>query len=295
MRVEAECAACFLHRGYRQIIEATDNQTLQFEAMSAITRLLAKEFKPRAIAANIGTQRDRVIKRITGNPDPYAEKKRMSNLKALEVLPLAKKLVSSGSSPEDRFRRACLCSIVGNIIEFDVLGHRFEFEEVGGMIQQAEKDLVVDEIPKIFAAAKKAKDILYLTDNAGEIVFDTLFVQELRALDPRIVVAVKDKPILNDATMEDAKQAGMHETADAVITLGTDTVGLIPKECSDEFLNHYRSADLIMAKGMGYAETLTELPLASPHALLLRTKCRPIANFFNVSKNRNIAKLMHQE
>ena len=84
----------------------------------------------------------------------------------------------------------------------------------------------------------------------------------------------------------------MHEVADNIITTGTDAVGLIRDECSSEFLTSYNSADLVVAKGMGHAETLTELDLPSPHALLMRTKCNPVANFFNVSRGKNVAKLM---
>ena len=292
MKVEIRCAPCILHRGYMEIEEATSDPSLQFKAMSTLIRFLAKEFKPTANPAYLGTQRDRLIKRITGNQDPYAKRKRMSNQNALEILPLAKNLVSNESSKELRFRKACLCSIVGNVMEFDIPDNPFEFTDVQKLIQRAEEDLAIDEVTKIFDKARKAEDILYLADNAGEIAFDTLLVQELKKLGAHVTVAVKGGPVLNDATMEDAKYVGMHEVADDIITTGTDAVGLIPSECSDEFLSVYNSADFVVAKGMGYAETLTEFDLASPHALLLRTKCSPVANFFRVSKGRNVAKLM---
>ncbi len=292
MKVEVECASCVLHRGYMEILEATNDQTTQFRAMTALTRLLGREFKPSTVAAKLGTKRDRLIKKVTGNPDPYEKKKWLSNKRALEFLPQAKKYVASAQSAEAKFRRACLCAIVGNIIEFDIPEHEFQFEDLGKLIQQAENDLAVDEIPKIYNATKQAKEILYLTDNAGEIAFDTLLVKELNSLGAHITVAVKGKPILNDATLQDAKAVGMHEVANDIISNGTDTVGLFPSECSKRFLSHYKSADLVVAKGMGYAETLTELKLKTPHALLLRTKCQPVANYFGVSKGKNIAKLM---
>jgi len=292
LKVEIRCASCILHRGYLEIKEATNDPSLRFKTMSALIRFLAKEFKPTANPAYLGTQRDRLIKRITGNPDPYAKRKQVSNQRALEVLPLAKNLVSSESSRELRFRKACLCSIVGNVMEFDIPDNPFEFTDVEKLIQRAEEELAIDEITEIFDKAREAKRLLYLTDNAGEIVFDTLLVQELKKLGAHVTVAVKGGPVLNDATMEDAKYVGMHEVADKIITTGTDAVGLIPSECSDEFLSFYNSADFVVAKGMGYAETLTELDLESPHALLLRTKCSTVANFFNVSLGRNVAKLM---
>ena len=275
-----------------QIQEATNDYSLQFKAMSALLNLLVEEFEPTANPAYLGTRRDRLIRRITGNPDPYAKRKQISNQKALEILPVAEKLVSNESSTELKFRKACLCSIVGNIMEFDIPDNPFRFTDLKTLIKQAEKDLAIDEIPQIFNKVKNVKRILYLTDNAGEIAFDTLLVQELEKLGLRVTVAVKGGPILNDATVEDAKYVGMHEIADEMITTGTDAVGLILNECPDEFLKVYSSADFVVAKGMGYAETLTELQLSVPHALLLRTKCGTVANFFKVSRGKNIAKLL---
>jgi len=275
-----------------EIKEATNDPSLQFKAMSALMHFLAKEFKSTANPAYLGTQRDRLVRRVTDNQDPYAKRKQMSNENALEMLPLAKKIVSNESSRKLRFRKACLCSIVGNVMEFDIPDNPFEFTDVQKLIQRAEEDLAIDEIAKIFDKARKAKDILYLADNAGEIVFDTLFVQELKKLGAHVTVAVKGGPVLNDATMEDAKYVRMHEVADDVITTGADAVGLIPGECSDQFLSVHNSADFVVAKGMAYAETLTEIDLAAPHALLLRTKCSPVANFLNASMGKNVARLM---
>jgi hypothetical protein len=84
----------------------------------------------------------------------------------------------------------------------------------------------------------------------------------------------------------------MSRIADKVVTTGTDAVGLAVRETSPEFMQVYSSVDLIFAKGMGYAETLTECKLTKPHMLLFRTKCNPIANFFGVAREKNVAKLM---
>ncbi len=293
MNVELRCISCILNRGYLQIQEATDDTSLQFKTLSAILRFLAEEFKPTANPAYLGTKRDRLIRKITGNPDPYKQKKQLSNKKALEVIPLAKSIVSKETSSELRFRKACLSAIVGNIMEFDLPDNPFKFTDLEKLIQQAEKDLALDEIPQIFNKAKKAKRVLYLTDNAGEIALDTLLVQELKNLGVHVTVAVKDGPILNDATLKDAQIVGMDKVADEVISTGSDAVGLFPNECSDEFLDIYNSVDFVVAKGMGHAETLTELQLPVPHALLLRTKCCTVANHFNVGTGKNIAKLLH--
>jgi len=253
LKVDVECAGCLLHRGLWEIAEATDDRSLRFQVTSALFRLLAKEFRSTAVPAYLGTERDRLIKRMTGNCDPYAEIKQRSNREP---------------------------------------GHAFKYEDIGRLVQGAEDDLAVDEIAEIFHAVREARRILFLTDNAGEIALDTLLVGELKRLGAHVTVAVKGGPIINDATMEDATFVGLDKVADDVITTGTDGVGLMPEQCSREFLDVYESVDLVMAKGMGYVETLTELDLSFPHSLLLRTKCQPVADFLRVERGKNIAMLM---
>ena len=276
-----------------QIQEATDDKSLQYKTLSAILSFLTEEFKPTANPAYLGTKRDRLIRQMTGNPDPYKQKKQLSNQKALEVLPIAQSIVLKEALKELRFRKACLSAIVGNIIEFDLPDNPFNFADLEMLIQEADNDLVIDEIPKIFNKVKNAKTVLYLTDNAGEIALDTLLVQELKNLGVHVTVAVKAGPILNDALLEDAKVVGIDKIADRLISTGSDSVGLFPEECSEEFLKLYSSVDFVIAKGMGHAETLTELNLQVPHALLLRSKCSTVASYFGVGTGKNIAKFLH--
>jgi len=289
MKIEPECAICIIHRGYQQIAAATKDKKLQFKALKELLKFLSENFNAEATPAWIGTQRDRIIKNITGNPDPYAERKSLSNKKALEFLPIAESIVNSSLNQKERFRKACLCAIVGNIMEFDIPGHEFDYPILKELITNAERELVIDEIEKIYDLAREAKEVMYLTDNAGEIVFDTLLVKELKNLGCKVIVAVKGGPVLNDATLADARLAGMDKIADSVVTTGTDAVGLQPNECSSEFLEIYNKADFVIAKGMGYAETLTELELNVPHGLLFRTKCNPVARYFGVERNKNVA------
>ena len=292
LKVEAECAACLMNRAAGEVKEATTNPALRFRAMCDLLRMLTKEFRPTAVPADLGTKRDRVIRRVTGNPDPYKRSKRISNEKALKILPYARKIVEEGYAQEDRFKRACLIAIVGNVIEFDIPGHKASFSGLKKNFREASKDLVIDDISRAFELAKVAQNVLFLADNAGEIVFDTLLVEQLKNMGLIVTVAVKGGPVINDATMEDAEISGMTKIADRVITTGTDTVGLAMKEVSQEFLAAYESADLTIAKGMGYAETLTELKLKKPHLLLFRTKCNPVADYFGVAREKNVAKLM---
>ena len=255
--MEAECAACLINRASGEAKEATTNPALRFRAMCDLLRMMTKEFRPTAVPADLGTKRDRVIRRVTGNSDPYRRNKRISNEKALKILPYARKIVEQGYTQEERFKRACLVAIVGNVIEFDIPGHKASFTSLKKNFREAAKDLVIDDSNRVYELAKAARTVLFLADNAGEIVFDTLLVEQLKNMGLAVTVAVKGSPVINDATMEDSEVSGMSKIADKVITTGTDAVGLAIKDVSQEFLNAYEAADLIIAKGMGYAETLT--------------------------------------
>ena len=271
---------------------ATTNPALRFRAMAEIIKLLNREFKPTTVPADLGTKRDRLIKQLTSNDDPYRRNKKLSNEKALKLLPNAKKHVETGNNQQERFKKACLCSIVGNTMEFDIPGHIFTLNTLAKNLREAAKDLIVDDLDKAYDLAKKAQSILFLADNAGEIVFDTLLVEQLKNMGVKVTYVVKGGPIINDATLEDVKVSGMDKLADEVLTTGADAVGLLVKEVSPEFLKVYDAAELVFAKGMGYAETLTEYKLTKPHFLMFRTKCNPVANYFCAPREKNIAKLM---
>ena len=271
---------------------ATTNPALRFRAMAEIVKLLNREFRPTAVPADLGTKRDRIIKQLTSNDDPYKRSKKISNEKAMKMLPHARKVVEEGYSQQDRFKKACLCAIVGNIMEFDIPGHNFTFNTLTKSFREAAKDLVVDDIDKAYELAKKARSVLFLSDNAGEIVFDTLLVAQLKNMGLAVTYVVKGGAVINDATLEDVEFSGMNKLADNILTTGADAVGLLIKEVSPEFLKVYDAAELVFAKGMGYAETLTEYKLTKPHFLLFRTKCTPVANYFCAPREKNIAKLM---
>jgi uncharacterized protein with ATP-grasp and redox domains len=260
--------------------------------MAENVKLLNREFRPTAVSAELGTKRDRLIKRLTGNDDPYKRNKILSNERALKLLPKAQRFVESGNNQQERFKKACLCAIVGNTMEFDIPGHVFTFSTLAKNLREAGKDLVIDDTERAYELANKASSVLFLADNAGEIVFDTVLVEQLKNMGLKVTYVVKGGPVLNDATLQDVAFSGMDKLADSVLTTGTDAVGLLKKEVSPDFLKVYDSAELVFAKGMGYAETLTEYKLMKPHFLMFRTKCVPVANYFCAPREKNIAKLM---
>ena len=289
MKVGARCGYCLLHRGYQLILRSTEDEVVRLEAVRRLLVLLGEDFGPDAVPSVVGSERDRIIHRVTGCPDPYVDMKREANERALEVLPLMEALVEAQRA-EGGLRTACMIACVGNVIEYDVPGHSPDFDEALSSI--GNEDFYIDDIDGFRELLGPGAGVLYLTDNAGEIAFDRLVIGELRGSGCRVTVAVKGGPSLNDALMEDAEAVGMADVADGVITTGTDAVGINLSESSDEFIAAYEGADVILAKGMANWETLTEYPAPCPTLFLFRTKCEPVARTVGAPLQRNIAKLV---
>jgi len=257
--------------------------------MIKLLELLSIEFSPEATAATIGTKRDRLIKKITGNDDPYREVKHHSNIQALKMLPKAREFVEGCRTDYGRFKAACIVSILGNLIEFDIIGHEFDFKKLNRLF--ANTELTIDDTRDIYNLLRHSKNVVFLADNAGEIVFDRVLIEELRRIGASATVAVKEEPALNDATLIDADEVGLRKIAE-VITTGTDTLGLLLEEASVELKRRIRGCDLLVVKGMANYETLSDQTMRVPMAFFLMAKCDPIAIDLGVEKGSAIAKLV---
>lgn len=295
MQIEAQCVSCLISRAFQEVQLATTDLNLQLKALNEVIKILnhslSKGSRLERIPAYVGTRRDHVIQRITGCPDVYASLKEKSNEAALKLVPFLQDFVEQGKNTHQRFQRACMVASLGNVIEYGVAGHEIPWENLSALISKTKAELAIDHIPKLITLAENAKRTLYLTDNAGELVFDRLLIQALSELGSEVTVAVKGAPVLNDATLTDAKTVGLFEIAE-VITTGGGAVGVLPQWCSRDFLARYESVDLVIAKGMGHHETLPEFTLPTSTAHLLRTKCEPVARSLNVPKNRNIVNVL---
>jgi uncharacterized protein with ATP-grasp and redox domains len=295
LQINSRCVSCLISRAFQEVELATTNLDHQLEAMTEVVGILhnslTKGGRMEKIPAYVGTLRDHSIQRITGCSDPYAKLKQKSNETALKIVPFLEDFVTQVQDLRQRFRRACMAASLGNIIEYGVAGHEIPWDNMAALISQTEEELAVDHVHLLYQRARKAKTILYLTDNAGEVVFDRLLINTLIELGTKVTVAVKGAPVLNDAMLTDAKAAGVVDITE-VITTGGGAVGVLPQWCSREFLDRFKTTDLVIAKGMGHHETLPEFTLPAPTAHLLRTKCEPVARSLNISKGRNVVKLL---
>src|SRR5574344_2022903 len=188
-----------------------------------------------------------IVCRISGLTDPFKPLKEKVNNKAFEYY---KKYEKSVKEDNNSLQKAMRLAIAGNIIDFGPT-HNFDIENK--IEEVLEADFPIDDSERLFEEIKNAKSILYIGDNTGEIVFDKLFLEVMKH--NNVTFVVRKKPILNDSTMEDAIWTGIDKLA-KVITTGDDAPGVLLDSVSEEFLNHYNSADLIISKGQGNFEGL---------------------------------------
>lgn len=292
MKVEAECLPCLLERGYKEASYLTEDESLRIEALRRVLEMLAENFRPEAYPAKLGTLRDRIIRSFFNGRDPYAGMKKESNRLALSLLPEAEAYVSKAEDARGRFRRACLVAALANALEFDVKDYDFNLE--GFKLSLEDAAFSLDMVEEAYRLVKGGGPLLYLADNAGEIVLDRVLVETLRRdFGAEVTLVVKGSPVLNDATLEDAEASGMAQAASRIETIG-DTVGLIWDEAPENVKSDMKQARLIIAKGMGNYEALTELEganLGLKVFFLLKAKCGPVARSLGVEKGSLVAML----
>jgi len=281
MKVSLECAHCLLERAINQVRLATDDPELQMSVITEMTKFLGENFNSESVPSNIGTDRDLIVQRMTGK------------VMALNILPELIQLVDEAKDQHSMFRTATLIAAAANAIEFDVSGQEFSLDELRQILDNVESDLAVDQVDEFRKLCENVNEVIFLHDNAGEVVLDMILMREIKRLGPRVIAVVKGGPILNDATMIDADEVNLLDYADEVIDTGAPAIGVNLERNSKEFVDIFHSAELIVAKGMGNFESLTEFEPEAPTVHIMRTKCIPVAKHVGVQKNKNVVMIRY--
>lgn len=266
MESSIDCVPCLLRQAIQVSRMVTDSPAVQErmvrEALHAVAEMEFHQSPP--VVSQVVNRRLRVI---AGDPDPYRAVKAGFNRLALELLPRFEAQVARAPDP---LGLAVRFAIAGNVIDMGANAGLTE-DHVRASIHRVLEEPFTGDVEAFRWAVSQAKDILYLADNAGEIVFDRLLVAQLPR--ERVTVAVRGAPVINDATLHDAREAGLHELAELVDN-GSDAPGTLLGDCSPAFRERYRRADLIIAKGQGNFESLSEV--SEPVWFLFKVKC-PLA------------------
>ncbi len=277
MKISYECGPCFLRQAREALDLSTDDESIKMEAIGEIFKFLSENFHEGTNSNSTGSAMHEIIKQKTGCRDPYRNEKIESNRLALKYLPDVRRILDDDDSLENYVKIA----IIGNILDFGAFTLDDDIESV--IKDSLKKDLTIKDVEEFEDSLKANDRVLYLVDNTGEIVFDKLLLGKIKEYGIDITIAVKSEPILNDACMAEALDAGLDEFGE-IVEIGAGTVGYVDSKISDEFREIFNSHKFIISKGMGNYEGLTEIDLSDKEIFfLLCAKCNTISRDIGVN------------
>ncbi|QQE10745.1 DUF89 family protein [Planctomycetota bacterium] len=284
MRTYLDCIPCFVKQALgaaRQVID--DEQVIERvmkRVCAAVSELSMTESSP-----EMGQKIHRIIREETGNSDPYAKIKRLSNEMAMRMVDIANSDIESAKhvgNEVDGFEVAIRYAIAGNAMDFAIYLEWDEKRLNDSLAVLKDKFIDRQAVENLWEAIGKAEQILILADNAGEIVFDRLLMETMPTeVLPFITYAVKQSAVINDALKEDADEVGVSELVE-VIDNGTDAPGTVLEQCSNKFMKLYREADVVISKGQANYETLCDCDREV--YFLLQVKCPIIGKYVDSGK-----------
>lgn len=278
VKIYLDCYPCFLGQALRAARISGADDAQQYSILQHTLTLL-HHLPPGTTPAQIGYHVQEIVRDTVGPKDPFYEIKRTSTQQALALYPKMKELIQQSDDP---LALAIRLSIAGNIIDFAVSDLVVDlWETVERVIRQP---YAIDDTADLIHRLKTASHVLYLADNAGETVFDRILIE---ALPVPVIYVVKDGPIVNDATMEDAIAAGL-DSCTTLMSNGSSASGTILSFCSDLFRQHFKDAPLIIAKGQANFETLSDA--GTNLYCLLQVKCPMIGQHLNVPVGSIVAR-----
>lgn len=267
MNTHLDCIPCFLRQSLEAARQVTGDALVQEQIVRDVLRMTA-ELDFRQSPPLVGQAIRRRMREMTGVKDPYQEAKSRFNRLAMDALP---DLTATVRRAPDSLLAAAKLAIAANAIDMSVAAALTNAEILEALHGSTDAPFHGDG-EAFGKAVAGATDILYLADNAGEIAVDRLLVEQLGP--KRVTLAVRGAPVLNDATLSDAYEVGMHELVE-VIDNGSDGAGTILTDCSVPFQQRFTRADLIIAKGQGNFETLSGVD--GNIFFLFKVKCPVIA------------------
>lgn len=288
MRVRIECYMCLLERGIKSASLVTSDRDMLLRVAKAISQMLLDKFDYDAIPAVLGTMRENIVKSITGSDDPYKEIKQKSNETALNVAEKLFQKIDFSDVSYDNFRKIIIFAAAANAMEWFIRGHEFSLDIFENELNNAENMLAIDDSQRLYNTIS-GKNVMYILDNAGEAAIDMYVVKYLRNFAKEIYVGARQGPILNDVTVDEAKKLGFSNVCDMLFPVGS-FVGTMIDRATEQFKRLYKKTDIIIAKGMGNYETLTEYAPEKPTFILMKAKCKPIADSLSIPQGRLVIK-----
>ncbi|MCD6551797.1 DUF89 domain-containing protein [Thermotoga sp.] len=277
LRADERCLICSLRQAenlLRKTISSPEKRWVIFREIFRIMSEMRWGMKPLEVNGEV----HRFIMEYVKEEDPFKEEKRRSNEIAQKIVEMFRAEISN--SPDPVYSAAKL-AVSGNLIDLGIPGWKIEdaFEKLH---EAYERPFDRENFEEFRSALESASMLFYIADNTGEIVFDKFFIEIMKMQNPslEVVVAVREKPIINDATIDDAKQIGLEEVA-TVISSGVEEPGVILDNATQEFRKMFFEADLVISKGQGNFEGLYEEEREN-FFFLLTAKCDFVAEILKV-------------
>jgi uncharacterized protein with ATP-grasp and redox domains len=284
MKMASNCYPCIMDRAKFECDLVFTKDDLKKEAVEELLDYMACH--KGGVPALVGTERERIIKRRSNNPDPYQKLKEESNCVARSLLPLASDFYEGS---RDKVEALIRIAAAANSMEFGVKGHDFDNSSFAGVFSATLSESLCADMEEIKRRLCSFSNIFYLTDNSGEVVFDLFVIARLQELGKRVVVGSKSEPVLNDVTASELK--AMAVGAEVIAT--GDVVGTALESLETRARALLSDPGwLIISKGMGNFETISEYQdeLAGRLIYILRAKCEPVAAEVGVLKGALVAK-----
>jgi uncharacterized protein with ATP-grasp and redox domains len=270
VKMASNCYSCILDRAKFECDMLFSDDDSKREAMEELLDFMA--LHKGMVPSVVGTERERIMKRWSKNPDPYREMKAESNRVATDLLPLTRRFYEEA---EDKLEALIRIAAAANSMEWGVKGHDFDVDSFEDVFLDTLKEKFDGDLEVARRRINRFGKILYLTDNAGEIVFDLFVIKKLEEMGKRVVIGPKTAPILNDVTADELKSM-----TDLPIEPTGPVIGLSLENARPELLDLLMNESfLVIAKGMGNFETMTEFDALLEGRLIyvMRAKCEPVS------------------
>lgn len=273
MKLDFNCIMCNINQVIKIMDLADIKRDKREDLMREVLLYLSSIDYSKCNPEVIGGTWQIILKYIQGE-NPYSDIKRFYNTEVLKMNDDIQALISQSENP---FKTALKVAITGNLIDF-AAKHKFDFEMLENRIMSIEDlDLAIDHSEALYKKLETAKNLMYLGDNCGEICLDKLFIATIKKEFPQLTIyfGVRGEEIVNDVNLDDAKMVGMEEVAE-IIDNGDGSLGTVMSRVSEEFKDKFYNADVVIAKGQGNYESLSEIDRDSVFHLFM-AKCDLVA------------------
>lgn len=282
MKITETCVDCLISRVRLECGLVQADPLLTEQTVAACSSLLSELRDAPLSHPQIASRVHGRAYELLGNPDPFDRLKDAGNQESVDVCRTVSKNLRT-------FRDFVLASVIGNTFDYGVKGHTVTDNFLKFFKTEFKKGLTIDDTDKILPLASR---VVYLSDNCGEIVFDRLLIRYLKSHGAKITLAVKGLPMLNDATLDDARMLGLDGIVDHLTTNSRRAeIGICMQEMPGDLREAIEDCTLIIAKGMANYESLSIEEQLPPVAYLMAAKCKPVADEVGVPVGSKIALL----